>query len=81
MDLNELLKNFILEVYPSNVTFLSEYKLERSKKYPGVGVRHFDKKYWHEHKQWLESESKRLARIEHNKRVSEEYRNPPKDPS
>jgi hypothetical protein len=71
IDLNQLLKKIWNEVVDPDVIYLSDYKYERSRRYPGVGFRYFTDFY--DHKKWLEKERNRLLREENNRRISKKY--------
>lgn len=72
MQLTELIKTFWRDVFSDKIIYLSTYKFERSKRYPGVGVRHFTN--WILHKMWLQKEAKRVNIQEHNRGVMERFR-------
>jgi len=83
MDLNKLIARFWKDIFPDNVIYLSTYRLERSKKYPGVGFRRF--KDWIYHKNWMLQRSKELQRKEYNDSFLQKYKlgpykKVPKDP-
>jgi len=84
MDLNNLINRFWKELFPDTVIHLSTYRLERSKKYPGVGFKQFVDLV--SHKQWLLNETKRLQRKAHNDAVLQKfkmgvYKDSPKEPA
>ena len=72
MNLDALIKQFWGELYPENVVYLSTYRLERARRYPGVSIRPF--KDYKAHKRWMLEEMKRLGRKAHNDRVLAEFK-------
>lgn len=71
MNLTDLFHKLWISSLPDNVRYLSDYRLERFRKYPGLGYRIFDN--WFNHKQWMINESKRVTKKLHNDRVLRDY--------
>lgn len=72
LDIQQLLKSIWSEVFDPDVIYLSNYKFERSQRYPGVGYKFFSDFF--DHKKWLEKERQRVMREHNNQRIINMYK-------
>jgi len=76
MELSKLISKFWGELFPNTVIHLSTYRLERSRKYPGVKGGYFNplKMSWFNYKKSLLEETTKATRKAHNDRVLKNFR-------